>query len=171
MDISLQISRLSSALQAAAVRLSDRTGMEVSAEDIQEALVECLGLESETDLLDRQPSADDIERLLFSFDFRRLRPELLEEVVLPDSIIPDGVPRLLVEERIRMAGQVWTIHKNDADPFPSLPHAHSYSTGLTLHLGNGKLYSRRQTVGQVSRKDLLRLRDSIRYRPLPELEL
>ncbi|SDP13008.1 hypothetical protein SAMN05428975_0416 [Mucilaginibacter sp. OK268] len=61
----------------------------------------------------------------------------------------------------RENGSVWIIHKNDADPFPSNPHAHKLDSFVKLHLGNGKLYRKTQVYGQLPKKELERLRDKI----------
>lgn len=51
-----------------------------------------------------------------------------------------------------MAGEVWRVHKGDADPFPSRPHAHCVGgakrfVGCKLHLGTAQLYSGRDALG------------------------
>ncbi len=38
------------------------------------------------------------------------------------------------------------VHKNDADPLPSSPHAHNYEQCLKMHLGTGDLYQRKERV-------------------------
>src|SRR5260370_13521319 len=49
------------------------------------------------------------------------------EVVLEKSIVPVGVPMSLTEAEVKLDGEKWTVHKYDADPFPSNPHAHCYA--------------------------------------------
>lgn len=49
----------------------------------------------------------------------------------------------LLEEDYRVGGDVWRVHKSDADPRPSQPHAHCIAgrfKGLKLHLGNRRLF-------------------------------
>ena len=94
---------------------------------------------------------------------------VLETVVLDSSILPEGIERLITEETIKHKGEQWVIHANDADPFPSDPHAHNYESGLKLHLGTGGLYKKKALVDSVRCKDLKLLRDKIKTRPLPEL--
>jgi len=80
---------------------------------------------------------------------------LLGEVELDTSPIPDRCIRELREATIRKDGCVWRIHKNDADPFPSNPHAHNVESGLKLNLETGELYLRANPTGKsVSKKDL-----------------
>lgn len=48
--------------------------------------------------------------------------------------------RHILECDYRVGGEVWRVHKNDADPYPSRPHAHCIAganrfKGCTLHLG------------------------------------
>ncbi|MBY3029467.1 hypothetical protein HF265_10120 [Rhizobium leguminosarum] len=54
--------------------------------------------------------------------------------------------RLLIQKDYKVDGYVWQVHKTDADPFPSCPHAHclggpSRYVGTKLHLGNRQLFS------------------------------
>jgi len=65
--------------------------------------------------------------------------------------LPDG--SLYIEKDFKVDGEVWRVHKNDADPFPSKPHAHCISgkdrfVGCTLHLGTGELYKKRKSLGR-----------------------
>lgn len=139
---------------------------------IQVALVEVLGLPDTTKLLYRDDlSAEDIITHLQGFEFDKFFPEELERVTLNFSIIPEGVPTYLFEQTIRSKGEVWVIHKNDADPFPSNPHAHNYDKGLVLHLGTGNLYRYKKVVGKLRKKNLIILRNLIKTSELPTLEL
>lgn len=74
--------------------------------------------------------------------------ELLAEIELEVSPIPDGVYRHLDEVTIKRDGCIWRIHKNDADPFPSNPHAHNVESGLKLDLSTGALYFGRKPSGK-----------------------
>jgi hypothetical protein len=94
----------------------------------------------------------------------------LREGVIPDHLIIGGTQGEHVELKVRVAGEQWCIHRNDADPFPSSPHAHNYPQRLKLHLGNGDLYRGRSIVGNVGRKALERIRNKISHVPLPPLE-
>lgn len=67
---------------------------------------------------------------------------------------------------------IWRIHKNDTDPFPSIPHAHNIESGLKLHLGNGELYfGRRFTDKLISKKDLFTIRAQVKNIELPQLTI
>jgi len=74
---------------------------------------------------------------------------------------PDG-RFFILEEDFRVNGEIWRVHLNDADPFPSVPHAHCIDgsprfVGCTLHLGTGEVFrkrdslNRRLSVGQFMR--------------------
>lgn len=52
----------------------------------------------------------------------------------------------IVEKDYRVGGDVWRVHKNDADPYPSRPHAHCIAgkeryVGCKLHLGTRQLFT------------------------------
>jgi hypothetical protein len=54
----------------------------------------------------------------------------------------DGLYHL--QEDLRVNGERWRIHKSDADPNPSNPHAHCVAgkhKGCKLHLGTRQLYA------------------------------
>jgi hypothetical protein len=57
----------------------------------------------------------------------------------------------IIEKDYRVQGEVWRVHKNDADPYPSNPHAHCIDgaprfVGCTLHLGTAELYNGRKPL-------------------------
>lgn len=94
-------------------------------------------------------------------------PELIAIVEFDESIVPTGTEHGLYEELVKHKGEQWFIHKHDADPFPSNPHAHNYEKGLKLHLGNGLLYFGTKQVGSLSKKVLLSLREKVKHVELP----
>lgn len=58
----------------------------------------------------------------------------------------DATGLMILEEDYRVGGEVWRVHKNDADPYPSRPHAHCIDgsrrfVGCKLHLGTGRLFA------------------------------
>ncbi|MBX5168763.1 hypothetical protein HJB84_02640 [Rhizobium sp. NZLR1b] len=60
--------------------------------------------------------------------------------------------RLLIQKDYRVDGIVWQVHKTDADPFPSRPHAHCVSgpsryVGTKLHLGSRELFAGAKSLG------------------------
>ena len=153
--------------------LQDASSVKLTSYDIQQGLMDVLQIEDEYELLERDFGSSDIVKLLKGYDFKKYHPEKLMDIVVGKTIIPDGTERSLLEAQIKHKGEKWTIYKNDADPFPSNPHAHNYESNLKLHLGNGALYLRRKLVNQMPKKTLksLRIKISIRNIILPELSI
>ncbi len=84
----------------------------------------------------------------------------LGTVELDHSPIPDGCRRRLDEVRVKRDGEIWQINRNDADPYPSNPHAHNVESGLKLDLSTGALWFRATyTNRSIPRKDLLAIRE------------
>ncbi len=160
-DISDQIHSFLAATTEAATILSRIP------EEVREALVIVLDVDEQFDLLDRDLKTDEIVSLLAHFSFAK--PTLLAQVEFSESIIPDGVPIRLVEALAKHRNEIWLVHLNDADPFPSNPHAHNKENGLKLHLGTGDLYRKRDFVGKVRWKDLLAIREKLPSVSLPSL--
>ncbi len=97
---------------------------------------------------------------------------LIEVITLDHSIIPTTCIRKLDEQLIKVGGEIWMIHKNDKDPFPSSPHAHNKETGLKLDLTNGNLFFKgKDTKHSISKKDLLIIRGKIKNLLLPALAI
>jgi hypothetical protein len=151
------------ALSESSKALSVARGETITRRDVENGLIAVLGLDEIFDLLDRDIDSAQILSLLRDCDFARLLPEKLCEIVLDKSIIPAGVPLCLTEAEVKLKGEIWTVHKYDADPFPSNPHAHNYAQALKLHLGNGDLYQHRNKVscGRMEKKHLIKLRDLV----------
>lgn len=97
-------------------------------------------------------------------------PAFTERIFLTSTVLPSELPVLLRKKRYKVSGEIWTIHQNDVDPFPSSPHAHNYDQNLVMHLGNGKLYRKRDFVAIAKRKEFLQLRSLIKELVLPPLE-
>jgi len=142
------------ALDESSEALSAARGETITRRDVENGLIAVLGLDEIFDLLDRDIDSAEVLSLLSDCDFARLRTERLCEIVLDESIIPAGVSLFLTEAEVKLKGEVWTVHRCDADPFPSNPHAHNYARALKLHLGNGDLYQRKDRVscGRMEKK-------------------
>jgi hypothetical protein len=165
-----QISIFLQAGEAAAQAITQRRNLPVECGHIENALVEVLSLRRSTDLLPLGLTANAIVTKLGEYDFRKFFPVLLAEIPFEESILPVGIPRRLVEQRVRRHGQVWQINQNDADPFPSNPHAHNVELGYKLDLGTGDLFLGRQSVGKkISQKDSIAIRECIAHLDLPPL--
>lgn len=83
----------------------------------------------------------------------KIMQQLSEDSIIWYPIISDK----LEKANVRNNGQLWVIHLNDADPFPSLPHAHDYQNNLKLNLYDGTLYSKKTAVGKMKKKELAEL--------------
>lgn len=65
------------------------------------------------------------------------------EISNDDFTTKEGHVRL-VKKNFKSRGSIWQVHKYDADPFPSLPHAHCSEgmwQGYKLHLGTREIFS------------------------------
>lgn len=95
-------------------------------------------------------------------------------VGLIEMVDADGY--YFVQKDYRVRGEVWRVHKTDADPYPSKPHAHCIEgadrfVGYTLHLGTRELYDGRKPLGRyLSEKSFDRLVEMIRPK-FPDIEL
>jgi hypothetical protein len=158
-----RITNLNRALDVCSKAFTETCSETVTRRDIENGLIEVLHLDEIFDLLHRDIDSREILALLAEVDFRYLRPVKLCEVSLDASILPDGLPLHLMEVEVKLKGEKWTVHKYDADPFPSNPHAHNYERSLKLHLGNGDIYLRRERkpCDQMERKNLVKLRDLV----------
>lgn len=123
-------------------------------------------------LLENKIPTDDINKAISSIDldFFIKYKEFSERIVLTDSAIPAEIPIHIKKQNYKLKGEIWTVHKNDADPFPSSPHAHNYQQNIVMHLGNGSLYRKRDHLGFANRKVFLHLRSLIKNVCLPQLE-
>ncbi len=68
---------------------------------------------------------------------------------------------LMVKAQVKHKGLIWVVHKYDADPFPSIPHAHQIDNRFKLHLGTGKIYLKKEEISQLSKKEFLAVREKL----------
>jgi hypothetical protein len=73
----------------------------------------------------------------------------LMEIRFPECPIPESRYRQAEPDGPPGFGHIWRILVNDADPFPSNPHAHNLESGLKLDLGDGRLYFARKDTGHA----------------------
>lgn len=149
-------------LNALAVRLSERSGREVTRRQILQALIlrhEGLReIRATVEVWDLEASIEEIETLLSTFDFTEL-----DAVVEHETIIPSE-HQYHVRTIVKVNGEVWTIHKYDADPFPSDPHAHNFDHNLKLDLNTGACYRGRVFRFTLPRKELIEIRSRCEQR-------
>lgn len=125
--------------------LSSLLGHHFDSEKIHEFLVNGQNLET-YDLL--EILRNEIRHFLGSVEF-------------DSQEIYDSVTNNLEKARIRDKGLIWTIHKNDKDPFPSNPHAHEYNLNYKMDLNAGIIYKKGKQVGKLGKKDFDRLKTKI----------
>lgn len=108
-------------------------------------------------LWDVNISFDEALKLLSNFDFNTFYNELvIEENIIPKEFVFE------TKVRIKAKGQIWIIHKNDADPKPSNPHAHNLEQNIKLDLGNGNCFRKREWLFKIGKKELLSIREKAR---------
>lgn len=163
------ISSYVNALDKCAEHASANVGYAVPPYVLESALSEITGTDPRT-LHIRFSSESEISEKVKDRDFSKDYPRPFR-IRLDEHAIP--VERLAKSEerRIKVNGEIWVVHKYDADPFPSSPHAHNYQTKMKLHLGSGELFRGRSNVGTISSGTLNSIRSQIGNTiPLPPLE-
>lgn len=116
-------------------------------------------------------SSNELVQLIQEFGYTSKEPKILKRIVSDESLIPDDIPVFLTKKRYKVKGEIWDVHQDDIDPFPSSPHAHNYDQNIVMHLGNGKLYRKRDCIGKAKKKALLKLRELVDNIELPKLEI
>jgi hypothetical protein len=102
---------------------------------------------------DHPLSKREIDIVIENYDFTQINNEVLLEFQIPEAI-----EELETKVKIKSKGKIFIIHKNDADPFPSNPHAHWIDTNLKIDLSNGKCYHIRKHISTLSKKEFNELR-------------
>ncbi|MFC6269427.1 hypothetical protein [Frigoriflavimonas asaccharolytica] len=99
-------------------------------------------------------SEEEIDSVVENYDFNQIRNE-----VTFNFIIPEEIEELETKVKIKNNGKIFIIHKNDADPFPSNPHAHWLDSNLKIDLSNGKCYHIRKHIKTLSTKEFKEIRE------------
>lgn len=175
MDIKTVETRLIAFIEAvtkARILIEQFQGRQIDSLDFQSALAEMLGIDKKypVELIHQELTSEKIVQLLQHHDFGKHHLEVLTGFTLEESIVPEHLPKLLTEQTVKVKGEIWQVHKNDADPFPSIPHAHNYESGVSLHLGTGELFKKRDSVGQIKCKKLKIIRNKLTKFTLPKLD-
>jgi hypothetical protein len=158
-DIDIKLYAYISSSEEARMILSHLKGIDIDSWEMQLALMEIIQTDEPADLLEKNYSAKEMVAILNEFDFRKFHPEILADIVMEESVVPEGTIRLLTEVTVKHKGERWRIHKSNSDPFPSNPHGESPDVGLKLDLATGDLYRKRQQMGKISKKNLLIIRE------------
>ncbi|PZU78192.1 MAG: hypothetical protein DI546_04330 [Rhizobium sp.] len=144
--------------------LSSKHRREIGSDELQNALCRVLGIDEldGVDLLDHNLTADKMLELLEDFDFTPVEVLHTIELSEEDGIIPENTLVVLLEKVVKVKGEKWEIHRYDADPWPSNPHAHNYASRLKMHLGTGELFDKnRQSKGKIAAKKLAAIREQL----------
>jgi len=169
----MKLSKYIKEAEKARKTLSEKLLVEISSLDFQIALGTVLGYDENdsTRIVEHVLTAEQMVEKLENYEFNF--PEEIASIKFDHSILPDGVPKRLDEEEIKHKGEIWVIHKNDADPLPSNPHGHNKSTGYKLHLGNGQLFSNKNKPlnEKISKKYLIAIREKVINITLPTLSI
>lgn len=166
-DTSDSVNRWSAFGAQVRAKLSKRLGFPIEQTEFQAAYEESRGLKELEFLYTEIPDVDETVDRLTDYPWEH-SGTTLETVTLKEGeeAIPEVIPELLLEKYIKVGGEKWVIHKNDADPFPSNPHGHNYARKVKLNLTNGLLYRKRIQVSIISKKSLLVIREQCKH-PLP----
>ena len=99
-------------------------------------------------------SVDELISCMKRLNYNAYGSPIEEIVIFEKSLVPKGtvLEVTLRKRRYKVKGNIWIIHKNDSDPFPSIPHAHNYDENLVLHLGSGELFNNRRPVSKANKK-------------------
>ncbi|MQV12200.1 hypothetical protein GHL01_00375 [Sinorhizobium meliloti] len=150
--------------------LSKQHGRTISSDELQDALCRALGIDelNSLDLLDHNLTVDRMLELLKGFDFTPVSVLYTIELSGDDRIVPKDALVVLVEKVVKVKGEKWEIHRYDADPWPSNPHAHNYASRMKLHLGTGELFdSNRKSKGKIKAKTLATIRAELEASKIP----
>lgn len=101
-------------------------------------------------------SEEEIDFVVDNYDFNQIRNEITF-----DFIIPEEIEELETKVKVKNKGKIFIIHKNDADPFPSNPHAHWLDSNLKIDLSNGKCYHIRKHIKTLSKKEFKEIREKV----------
>ena len=99
----------------------------------------------------------EIDDILDNYDFNQINNEIEF-----DFKIPAVLKEIEIKVKIKNKGKIFLIHKNDADPFPSKPHAHWIDTNFKIDLRNGDCYHKTKQISTLSRKEFNLLVEKIK---------
>lgn len=166
-----KIENLDRILNDLSIHFSEFKSKTITREDIFDAIYLSLKYkfdwEHPLDFWDLDMNYEDAKNTLTDFDFKTV----LCRVESDKDIIPKD---LLMQTKVQIKSKnlIWVIHKYDADPFPSNPHAHELGSGLKLDLSNGKCYRKKLQVHTIKKKDLIKIRNQAKNNfTLPDLEI
>lgn len=154
------IKQLDSILNQLSEYYSDLRNESISRENIFESLYLVLknkyDWEHLSDFWSLNTDYQKAQDILSDFDFRIVKNKIeTSREIIPNDLLMN------YKVQVKSKGLIWVIHKYDADPFPSNPHAHQIVSGLKLDLSNGKCYKKKKFVYKIKKKDLLLIRKQV----------
>lgn len=147
------------------------TNLDIQESDLVKILMasysDMFALKLSLEFYDKPITQAEIDYVIDNYDFNQIRNEITF-----DFKVPDEIEELETKVKIKSKGKVFIIHKNDADYFPSNPHAHWIDSNLKIDLSNGKCYHIRKHIYTLSKKEFIDLRAKATDLgvELPELE-
>lgn len=147
---------LSIYLPSVSKRTSIYKGYPISEKEISEAFYLATYFKNRYDwilsILELEINEDEVFETVKDFDF-----SVLKGALLPNELFSEN---LFIEKKvaIKVSNQRWVIHQNDADYFPSIPHAHLMEEGLCLNLFDRKVYKGRKLVYTIPKKEFEKIR-------------
>lgn len=151
---------LEKAIVESIYELSEFCQRDITREHVLYALVMCLGdpweIRSPVEIWNVSTSKEEIVLALSNFDFDTFDREITVEFDVSEFMDSSSINHRRVG--VKWNNSLWRIHKNDADPFPSTPHAHQMDQNVKLDLSTGALYQLREKVGKLRKKQLLEIR-------------
>lgn len=156
-------------------QIKSNHGIETDSGKLWQILTEHFDLyDNPVEIIYKKLNSTEICEIIVNNYLNYLSPIIKIEIdftIIPETLIDDSI----IKGIIKFKGEVWEIHKNDQDEFPSNPHAHNYEYGLKLHLGTGELFKKRKLMGSVRKKDLLTIRtlitDKVKTIELPTIKI
>lgn len=143
----------------------------ITRSDIFDAIYLCLenklNWENQLDFWYLDINYEEAKIILENFDFKILfyKIESKKDIINQNLLMN-------TKTQFKSNGLIWVIHKYDADPFPSKPHAHELMSGIKLDLRNGKSYRKTKQVDTIKKKELIIIRiQASKNFDLPKLEV
>ncbi|MDI5898006.1 hypothetical protein [Flavobacterium yafengii] len=165
-----KIENLDLILNKLSIHYSEIKNIAISREDIFDAIFLSLKDKFEweypLDFWDLEIKYEEAKNVISNFDFKTV----LFKITTDEHIIPQDL-LMQFKVKIKSKGLIWLIHKNDVDPFPSIPHAHEYNSGIKLDFKNGNCYRKKELIFTIKKKDLLEIRkQASKNFDLPDIE-
>lgn len=130
--------------------------VDIQWQDIANALdIHTSLLEHPVEIWDIEVDVEGLKKILADYNFVNPIIPVDIDIPLPKEIM------FQTKVRIKVKGNIYIVHKNDADLFPSNPHAHIDGQCIKVDLSNGDLYRKKELKGRINKKEFLIIRDKL----------